>query len=207
MKANKRRRSPPRTLDRERIAEAALARIESGGLAAFSLRKVASDLGCEAMSLYHHVAGLDGVLDAVVDRMFGSILEAALPGPDPRNSLESFANAYLASAEAFPHAFPLLATRLLHTPRALAAVGHAIGLLRELGLGSRAALGQARILAAYLNGAGLAIAAWRLAPGGGARTARAAAGSAVLASVSRDVNAAAVRDDLQAGLRKLLDAI
>jgi len=207
VKTTKRQRPAPRPLDRERIAEAALARIESGRLAAFSLRKLAGDLDCEAMSLYHHVAGLDGVLDAVVDRMFGSMLEAAVPGPDPRKSLESFANAYLASAEACPNAFPLLATRLLHTPRALAAVGHAIGLLRELGLGPRAALAQARILAAYLNGAGLAIAAWRLAPGGGARSTRATAGSAALAPLSRDVNAAAVRDDLQAGLRKLLDAI
>lgn len=207
MKNRNRQRPAPQSLDRERIAKAALARIESGGLAAFSLRKLAGDLGCEAMSLYHHVDGIEGVLDAVVDRMFGSILEAGAPGPDPRKSLESFANAYLASAGACPNAFPLLATRLLHTPRALAAVGHAIGLLRELGLGQRAALGQARVLAAYLNGAGLAIAAWRLAPGGGARSARAAAGSAALAPLSRDVIAAAVQDDLQAGLRKLLDAI
>lgn len=203
----KRQRPAPRTLDRERITAAALARIESGGLAAFSLRKLAGDLGCEAMSLYHHVAGADGVLDAVVDRMFGSILAAAVPGTDPRQSLESFAKAYLAAAEAYPNAFPLLATRLLHTPRALAAVGHAIGLLRELGLGPRAALAQARVLAAYLNGAGLALCAWRLALDGGERSTRAVQADAALARLGGDVKAASVLADLEAGLERLLDAV
>lgn len=204
MKPPRRKRRPTAPLDRDRIARAALARIEAGGLAALSMRALAADLGCEAMSLYHHVDGIDGVLDAVVDALFDRLLRDASPAPDARQSLARFAGAYLALAESFPHAFPLLATRLLHTPRALAAVGRVLGLLQQLGLARHAALRQARILAAYLNGAGLALAAWRLTPGGGHRSALAASREPQLADLAGAVNPDTVRADLEAGLAKLL---
>lgn len=207
MKPPRRKRRPAAPLDRNRIARAALARIEAGGLAALSMRALAADLGCEAMSLYHHVDGIEGVLDAVVDELFDRLLRDPPPAPGARSSLAAFADAYLALAESFPHAFPLLATRLLHTPRALAAVGRVLGLLQELGLAQRAALRQARVLAAYLNGAGLALAAWRLAPGSGRRSAQAAEGDPVLGPLAPDVRGPSVQVDLKAGLRQLLDAL
>jgi AcrR family transcriptional regulator len=207
MKPLRRKRRASTPLDRERIGRAALARIEAGGLAALSMRALAADLGCEAMSLYHHVDGIEGVLDAVVDELFDTLLRSPAPGPDARRSLAAFAGAYLALAESYPHAFPLLATRLLHTPRALAAVGRVLGLLQELGLSQRAALRQARVLAAYLNGAGLALAAWRLAPGDGRRSAHAAEGDPALRPLAPEVQGPSVQADLNEGLRRLLDDI
>lgn len=173
-------------------------------MASLSMRTLAADLGREAMSLYHHVDGIEGVLDAVVDRLLDPITAAVSPGSDPHGSLEALAEAYLAQAEACPHAFPLLATRLLHTPKAIAVVGNVLGLLRASGIGPREALRRARILAAYLNGAGLALAAWRLAPAGGQESARAASRDPGLAPLAGAVNAAAVRADLEAGLARLL---
>jgi AcrR family transcriptional regulator len=205
MKRDRRQRKATAALSRERIARAALARIEAGGPAGLSMRRLAADLGCEAMSLYHHVNGIEGVLDAVVDELLDSLLRTVVAGDDPRKSLAAFADAYLALAEKSPNAFPLVATRLLHTPRALAAVGRVLGLLQSLGLTQRAALRQARVLAAYLNGAGLALAAWRLAPGGGRRSAQAAEGDPVLASMMPEVNSQAVHADLKSGLKRLLD--
>jgi len=205
MKRERRQRKATTGLSRERIARAALARIEAGGPADLSMRRLAADLGCEAMSLYHHVDGIEGVLDAVVDELFDSLLRAAESGADPRRSLAAFADAYLALAEKSPNAFPLVATRLLHTPRALAAVGRVLGLLQALGLTQRAALRQARVLAAYLNGAGLALAAWRLEPGGGRRSAQAAESDPVLGPLMPEVNSQAVHADLKSGLKRLLD--
>ncbi len=173
-------------------------------MASLSMRTLAADLGREAMSLYHHVDGIEGVLDAVVDRLLDPIAAAVSPGSDPRQSLEALAAAYLAQAEACPNAFPLLATRLLHTPKAVAVVGNVLGLLRASGLGPREALRRARILAAYLNGAGLALAAWRLAPVGGKTSAQAASRDPDLGPLAGAVNAAAVRADLEAGLARLL---
>jgi AcrR family transcriptional regulator len=37
------------------------------------MRKLAQELGVEAMSLYHHVAGKDALLDGMVDLVFGEI--------------------------------------------------------------------------------------------------------------------------------------
>ena len=44
------------------------------GLAALSMRALAGRLGVEAMSLYHHVAGKEALLDAMVDAVFGEHL-------------------------------------------------------------------------------------------------------------------------------------
>ena len=41
------------------------------------MRALAGRLGVEAMSLYHHVAGKEALLDAMVDAVFG---ELHLPG-------------------------------------------------------------------------------------------------------------------------------
>jgi AcrR family transcriptional regulator len=166
------------------------------------MRALAAKLGCEAMSLYHHVAGIEGVLDAVVDRMLESLLAEQSGKSGPRAALEAFARSYLSMAETYPQAFPLVATRLWRTPNALAAAGCAIAWLRELGLTPRAALRNARVLGAYLNGAGLALAAWATDDG---QRDQAAADNAELASLAAARDATNVRADLVAGLKQLLD--
>lgn len=201
------KRKPAPALTRERIAQAALAHIEANGRDALSMRSLASDLHCEAMSLYHHVDGIDGVLDAVVDRLLGMIVGKARTARDPRKALEAYARAFLTLAETYPNAFPLIATRLWHTPHALAAAGLAVALLRELGLAPRSALRQARLLGAYLNGAGLAIAAWRAAGDLSRRGAKAATKDPQLAPLAGDIDAAAVRADLEAGLMQILASV
>ena len=56
-----------RPLDRVQIVDAAVALADEDGLPAVSMRKVAARLGVEAMSLYHHVANKDDLLDGMVD--------------------------------------------------------------------------------------------------------------------------------------------
>jgi AcrR family transcriptional regulator len=197
-----RRASSATALTPARIADVALGEIHANGRAALSMRTLAAKLGCEAMSLYHHVEGIEGVLDAVVDRMLETLLTQQSPKSGPRAALEAFARSYLAMAETYPQAFPLVATRLWRTPNALAAASCAIAWLRELGSTPRAALRNARVLGAYLNGAGLALAAWATEkddPG------QAEAGNAELAPLAAARDATNVRADLVAGLRQLLD--
>jgi TetR/AcrR family transcriptional regulator, tetracycline repressor protein len=197
-----RRAASATALTPARIADVALGEISANGRAALSMRTLAAKLGCEAMSLYHHVEGIEGVLDAVVDRMLESLLAQQPDKSSPRAALEAFARSYLSMAETHPQAFPLVATRLWRTPNALAAAGRAIAWLRELGLTPRAALRNARVLGAYLNGAGLALSAW--ASEGGER-AQAGAANAELAPLAAARDATNVRADLFAGLRQLLD--
>lgn len=52
-------------LTRERIVEAALRIMDEEGLDAVSMRRVAREVGVEAMSLYHHVRDKEDLLDGV----------------------------------------------------------------------------------------------------------------------------------------------
>ena len=184
-------------LSRERIGEAALELIDREGLAAFSARRLASDLRCEAMSLYHHVENMDDVLDLVVDKLL-----ATLPSPpgNPRKALDALAQSYIELAETHPNAFALIATRRWRTANAIAAASASVGVFQALGVPQREALRRARILGAYLNGAGLALMAWRLAPSGDAS-------AATSLGVQGALSAEAVRADLDTGLRRLLDML
>lgn len=56
-----------------RIIAAAVVVADRGGLPALSMRNVGRELGVEAMSLYHHVANKDALLDALVEWIFASI--------------------------------------------------------------------------------------------------------------------------------------
>ncbi|MCP3997588.1 MAG: TetR/AcrR family transcriptional regulator [bacterium] len=60
-------------LTRERVLEAAVALADSGGIAALTMRRLATELGVEAMSLYHHVANKDEILDGILDVVAGEI--------------------------------------------------------------------------------------------------------------------------------------
>jgi AcrR family transcriptional regulator len=69
----------PRTpLTRDRIVEATLHLMDTEGLAAVSMRRVAREVGVEAMSLYHHVRDKDDLLNAVIERVMGGF---AFPDP------------------------------------------------------------------------------------------------------------------------------
>lgn len=68
-----RSRVPRGTLTRERVVDAAMALIDSGGVDALSMPKLARQLGVGAMSLYGHVESKDDLLDAVVQRVLESL--------------------------------------------------------------------------------------------------------------------------------------
>lgn len=67
-------------LSRERVLATAAAVADAEGLAAVTMRRVAGDLGVEAMSIYHHVPGkgvlLDGLVDVLVEKIKGEVARA-----------------------------------------------------------------------------------------------------------------------------------
>ena len=66
-------------LTRERAFEVAVAIADAEGIGALTMRRLAQELGVEAMSLYHHVANKDDILDGMVDLVFAEI---ELPSTD-----------------------------------------------------------------------------------------------------------------------------
>lgn len=70
------RREP---MSRERVIGTAVAIADAHGIEALSMRRLAQELGVEAMSLYHYVASKDEILAGMVDRV---VEEMTLPGAD-----------------------------------------------------------------------------------------------------------------------------
>lgn len=60
-------------LTRARIIDAAAAVADDHGLTGVSMRNVGKQLGVEAMSLYHHIAGKEALLDELADWIFARI--------------------------------------------------------------------------------------------------------------------------------------
>jgi AcrR family transcriptional regulator len=60
-------------LNRERVLRAAIDLADEGGLEALTMRRLGKALGIEAMSVYHHVANKEDLLDGMVDLIFGEI--------------------------------------------------------------------------------------------------------------------------------------
>ena len=79
---------PP--LSRERVLRAAIAFVEEHGLEALSMRKLAQELGVEAMSLYNHVANKNDILHGMVELVAAEI-EPAAEGAEWKSALRASA--------------------------------------------------------------------------------------------------------------------
>ncbi|MDQ7808467.1 TetR/AcrR family transcriptional regulator C-terminal domain-containing protein [Amycolatopsis sp. A133] len=72
-------------LSRERVLRAAVELADEHGLRAVTMRRLAEELGAEAMSLYYHVAKKEDVLDGIVEVVAEEVNAAAARadrGPD-----------------------------------------------------------------------------------------------------------------------------
>ncbi|WP_344495984.1 GntR family transcriptional regulator [Nonomuraea monospora] len=64
-------RAPVQDLTTQRIVRVAIGIADGEGLAAVSMRRVATELGASAMSLYRHVAGKDELVHLMTDVVYG----------------------------------------------------------------------------------------------------------------------------------------
>jgi len=60
-------------LSRERVLNAAIRLADEGGIESLTMRRLARELGVEAMSLYNHVANKGDLVDAMVDLVVSEI--------------------------------------------------------------------------------------------------------------------------------------
>jgi AcrR family transcriptional regulator len=102
-------------LTRAEILGAALAIVDAEGLDALTMRRLAADLGVEAMSLYYHVASKEALLDGVVETVLAEMeLPAAAP-EDWMDLLESMLLSFRRALADHPNAIPILVARPLNT--------------------------------------------------------------------------------------------
>ncbi|KQV14627.1 MULTISPECIES: TetR/AcrR family transcriptional regulator [unclassified Kitasatospora] len=131
------RRQP---LSRERIVATALAIIETEGLDALSMRRVAQELGTGAASLYAHISNKDELLEQVLDLVYSEI---TIETPDPARWQEQVkdhmrrARKVLISHGDLARA--AMAANVPVTPHALDSAEAVLGLLKAGGLDDRTA--------------------------------------------------------------------
>jgi len=132
-----------------------MALVDREGLAALSTRRLGSELGCEAMSIYHHFPNKAYLMDALVDLM---LAQARVPAADEGEWLERLrraAHGFRAMALMHPKFFPFFAVHRLNTPSGVAFLNGIIGILREAGFSDRDAARYFREIGYYLTGAAL----------------------------------------------------
>jgi AcrR family transcriptional regulator len=151
------RARPAAALSRERIAAAAMALVDREGLAALSTRRLGDELGCEAMSIYHHFPNKAHLMDALVDLMLAEAA-ARVPAAGQGEWLERLrqaAQGFRAMALMHPKFFPFFAVHRLNTPSGVAYINGVIGILRGAGFSDRDAARYFREIGYYLTGAAL----------------------------------------------------
>lgn len=119
-------------LSRERVLERAVGLADRDGLAALSMRYLASELGVKAMSLYNHVANKEDLIDGMVDRVAGEI-ELPVPGGDWKAAMRRRATTARAVLLRHPWATMEFVSRINIGPAMLRYVDASIGCLVAAG--------------------------------------------------------------------------
>lgn len=138
----------------ERIELAAQELIDQLGLEAFSMRKLGERLGCEAMSIYYHFPNKEHLLDALVDRLVGSVAlpPRALPSVE---RLRGLARGWRAMSLRHPRFLPVLSVHRLNSAVCVVFLNEILLALRDAGLEREAAARTFRAMAYFLVGATL----------------------------------------------------
>ena len=142
---------PRPALSRERVVEAASRVADAGGLAGVSMRSVGRELGVEAMSLYHHVASKDALLDGLADWVFAQITTPTIGAPW-RGEMEARAHSARAVLAAHPWGLGLLESRRSAGPATFGHHDAVLGCLRTDGFTVALAAHAFSVLDAYTYG-------------------------------------------------------
>ena len=141
-------------LTRERIVEAALQVMDTEGLDAVSMRRVAREVGAEAMSLYHHVRDKDDLLQGICDRVMASFEFPAEHG-DWAEQCREGARAWRRLLQAHPDLMRLFAEThgpAPTSPDSLRPTEFALRLIREAGLSDRDTVQAFHAFGGYIQG-------------------------------------------------------
>jgi AcrR family transcriptional regulator len=149
-------------LDQRRILDAAVHFIDENGLRALTMQRLGAYLGVEGMALYRYVPGrealLDGVVETVVDELYGDPdvhLEAHAGWVD---YLQRLAHGLRRIALAHPEVFPLVATRPAAAPwirpplRSLRWIESLLEVMTEAGFPDEDAAAVYRAFSSFLLG-------------------------------------------------------
>jgi len=197
----RRRRGRPAKLSRESIVAAALALLDREGAEALTMRRLGSELGVEAMSLYRHLADRTALLDALAHHLAAEI-ERHTDEDDWADALRTFAGELRSLARRHPAAFALVGTRVLGTSTELRPIDDVLTSLRRGGFTPARAIFAYRLVASYARGYALSeITGFAIEPPGDVQLPSVRALGRRLASEPSEANFRAGIETIVAGLR------
>lgn len=138
-------------LTHESVIAAAVRLADEHGLEALSMRRLARTLGVQAMSLYHHVAGREALLDGMVDAVFAEI-DLPEAGAPWKAAMRERARSARGALLRHPWAVALMDSRSEPGPATLRHHDAVLGCLRRGGFSVAGAAHAFSLLDAYIYG-------------------------------------------------------
>ncbi|HEX4189059.1 MAG TPA: TetR/AcrR family transcriptional regulator C-terminal domain-containing protein [Solirubrobacteraceae bacterium] len=138
-------------LSRERVLRAAMVLADRAGVESLTMRKLARELGVEAMSLYNHVANKDDILDGIVEIVFGEI-ELPASGTDWRAAMRLRAISTREALARHRWAVGLMESRMSPGPANVRLHDAMLGCLRQAGFSVEMAVHAYSVQDSYIYG-------------------------------------------------------
>jgi AcrR family transcriptional regulator len=133
------------------VLRGALVLADVDGIAALTIRSLAEHLGVRPMTVYHHVANKEEILDGIVDLVFGEI-ELPSPGGDWRSEMYRRAHSARQVLRRHPWAIGLLESRATPGPANLRHHDAIVGTLRRAGFSVELTAHAYALLDSYVYG-------------------------------------------------------
>ncbi|WP_433279775.1 TetR/AcrR family transcriptional regulator [Pseudonocardia xinjiangensis] len=146
-------RGPRPGLSVQRIVRAAIEVADAEGLAALSMRRIATALGVGAMSLYRYVPGKAELIDLMVDEVYGEDVAAAKAvAGDWRERLEAFGRQEWALYMRHPWMLQITQGRPMLGPNAMASTDVTVSAVDGIGLDEHEMLAAVVLLTSFVAG-------------------------------------------------------
>jgi AcrR family transcriptional regulator len=157
-------------LTRAHIVDAALRVMDEEGLDAMSMRRIAREVGVEAMSLYNHVRDKEDLLDGVVERVMQDFrFPVASEDADPVDVGRQIAREWRALLKQHPNVIALFAHRHkpMRSPASMRPMELALDALGEMGLSVEDSVRAFHVIGGYIMGYVMMETGRMFAPGDG----------------------------------------
>lgn len=134
---------------RERAVRAAVELADADGIASLSMRKLAGQLGVEAMSLYYHVRNKDELLDGMIEQVYSEIVVPGI-GDNWKDAMRLRAESTREVLGRHPWAISMIDERT--TVAGMTQLNAVIGTLRHAGFSVALAAHAMSLLDSYTHG-------------------------------------------------------
>ena len=140
-------------LTRERVIDAALRVMDAEGLEAVTMRRVAREVGVEAMSLYHHVEDKEDLLDGICECVMSGF-DFPAPSDDWAENCRRGARAWRRLLQEHPDVMRLLTEKRgpVQSVDSMRPMEYALTVLRSSGLSDRDTVQAFHAFGGYIQG-------------------------------------------------------